>query len=103
MGVELTMYIQYIYYVYMTSTIIVKTDSKLKAKAQKTAAELGLTLSTVINNHLKRFVEEKSVFFQKYHKKKKFTDPYGMFKGAKITNKDIEEVENSWMKVLDEI
>ena len=46
----------------MTSTIIIRTDSTLKAKAQKTAAELGLTLSTVINNQLKRFVEEKSFF-----------------------------------------
>lgn len=87
----------------MTSTIIVRTDSKLKAKAQKTAAELGLTLSAVINNQLKKFVEEKS--FQTSKKKvlwKKYKDPYGIFKGAKISDKDIDKVKKSWMKIIDE-
>ncbi len=88
----------------MTSTIIIRTDSKLKARAQKTAAELGLTLSTVINNHLKKFVEEKSFKstrssdFWKKHK-----TPFGIFKDAKTTDKDINEVTHSWDKIVDKL
>jgi len=102
----LTKYIQRIYTIYMTSTIIVRTDSRLKAKAQKTAAELGLTLSAVINNHLKIFVEEKSFFASEKPKsnKKKYKDPYGMFAGGgEISEKEIKEITNSWMKRIDEI
>jgi len=88
----------------MTSTIIVRTDSKLKAKAQKTAADLGLTLSAVINNQLKKFVEEKSFSVSELPKsgKKKYKDPYGMFAGATISEKDIKEVTDSWMKTVNE-
>lgn len=48
----------------MTSTIILKTDSKLKQKAQQTAEELGLTLTSVINGYLSDFVETKKITFQ---------------------------------------
>lgn len=88
----------------MTSTIIIRTDSKLKAKAQKTAAELGLTLSAVLNNHLKDFVKEKTFYASK--KKtlwKKYKSPYGIFKGSEITEEDINEVTSSLDKTVDEI
>lgn len=85
----------------MTSTVIVKTDSKLKAKAQKTAADLGLTLSAVVNGYLKDFVQKKSVSFG--GNTKKYQDPYGIFKASKITDKDIDEVTSSWDKIIDEL
>lgn len=85
----------------MTSTIVVKADSKLKAKAQKTAAELGLTLSAVVNGYLKDFVEKKSISFGK--NKKKFKDPYGSMPGAEITEKDFKDISDSWMKAINKI
>lgn len=85
----------------MTSTVIIKTDSKLKTKAQKTASDLGLTLSAVINGYLKDFVQKKSVFFGEYKKKNK--DPYGIFNASKIADKDIDEVTSSWDKIVNEL
>ena len=84
----------------MTSMIIVKADSKLKAKAQKTAADLGLTLTAVVNSYLQDFVQKKSISFGS---KKTYKDPYGMFAGSSISEKDIDKVTNSWMKVVDEL
>ena len=47
-----------------TLTILnVKTDKKLKADAQKVAAELGVPLSTVVNAFLKQFVRDKEITF----------------------------------------
>jgi addiction module RelB/DinJ family antitoxin len=87
----------------MTSTIIIRTDSKLKAKAQKTAAELGLTLSTVINNQLKKFVEEKSFYVSGNSKSVINKPPYGIFKGEEITEEEIKEVTSSLDKKVDEL
>jgi addiction module RelB/DinJ family antitoxin len=45
-----------------THTILnIKTDKKLKAEAQKVAAEIGVPLSTVMNAFLKQFVREKEI------------------------------------------
>ena len=47
-----------------THTILnIKTDKKLKADAQKVAAELGVPLTTVMNSFLKQFVRDKEVTF----------------------------------------
>ncbi len=43
----------------------VKTDSKLKARAQGVARDLGLPLGTVINRYLQTFVLEQRVIFEK--------------------------------------
>lgn len=43
--------------------MLIKIDKPLKEKAQKTAKQLGLPLSTIINNYLKTFVMEKQVTF----------------------------------------
>jgi antitoxin component of RelBE/YafQ-DinJ toxin-antitoxin module len=85
----------------MTSTVIFKTDSKLKSQAQKTAEGLGLTLTSVMNGYLKDFVQKKSVSFGKT--KKNYKDPYGIFKDSKITEKDIDDVTSSWDKIIDEL
>ena len=45
-----------------THTILnIKTDKKLKAEAQKVAAELGVPLTTVMNAFLKQFVRDKEI------------------------------------------
>ena len=87
----------------MTSTVIVRTDSKLKAKAQKIAAELGLTLSVVINNQLKKFVEEKSFYVSGKPNSGNKKLPYGIFKGKEITEEEIKEVTTSWDKTVDDL
>lgn len=47
----------------MQTMINVKTDRKLKIEAQKTAKEIGVSLSAVINKYLRDFVMEKQVTF----------------------------------------
>ncbi len=47
----------------MKTMINIKTDKDVKEEAQKTAKELGVPLSTVINAFLKEFVRNKSVSF----------------------------------------
>jgi addiction module RelB/DinJ family antitoxin len=43
--------------------INLKTDPELKALAAKTADKLGISLSAVLNNELRRFTSEQSVSF----------------------------------------
>lgn len=45
------------------AVINLKTDPKLKVKAAKTADRLGISLSAVLNNELRRFAAERSVTF----------------------------------------
>lgn len=45
--------------------INVKTDAKLKAKAQKVARDLGLPLGTIINRYLQMFVLEQKIVFER--------------------------------------
>lgn len=85
----------------MTSTIIFKTDSELKQKAQETAEELGLNLSLVLNNSLEKFVNEKYISFGNKYKNNN-QNPYGIFKGANISEEDIKEVTDSWNDILNE-
>lgn len=47
----------------MKTQLIVKTDKEVKAAAQKTAKELGLPLSTLINAYLKQFIVNKEAYF----------------------------------------
>lgn len=44
--------------------INIKADREVKIAAQKTAAELGMPLSTIINAYLKQFTRTKTVHFQ---------------------------------------
>lgn len=43
--------------------INLKTDPQLKKLAQDTADKLGISISAVLNNELRRFATEKSVVF----------------------------------------
>lgn len=45
------------------SVINLKTDPELKERAVRTADKLGISLSAVLNNELRRFAAEQSVVF----------------------------------------
>lgn len=47
----------------MKTTTSLKIDKDIKDKAAKLAASLGLSLSTVINHSLKKFITDKSITF----------------------------------------
>ena len=46
-----------------TAVINIKTDPKVKKKAQGIASELGFSLSSLINGYLKQLVKTKTVHF----------------------------------------
>ena len=45
------------------AVINLKTDPQLKATASKVAGKLGISISAVLNNELRRFATEQSVIF----------------------------------------
>lgn len=47
----------------MKAMLNIKVDKTLKERAQKVAKELGLPITTVVNNYLREFVEERRVVF----------------------------------------
>ena len=47
----------------MKTVINIKTDKDIKKLAQKTAGDLGLSLSTLINAYLRQFVRTKEAYF----------------------------------------
>ena len=47
----------------MNTTMLIKTDKVLKQKAQKLAKEMGLPLSTLVNNYFKSFIIERQATF----------------------------------------
>lgn len=47
----------------MKTVLNIKTDKNVKERAREIAAELGLSLSTVVNAQLKQFVRNRSVLF----------------------------------------
>lgn len=55
-----------------TASILIKTDPKVKAKAQKTAAKMGLSLTSVINRYLKHFIISETVTFRTEEKLSKW-------------------------------
>lgn len=52
----------------MKTILNIKTDKDIKLEAQKTASELGVPLSVVVNSFLKQFVRDKKVTFSTYAK-----------------------------------
>jgi len=45
------------------ATIFIKTEPKVKEEAQKTAEELGFSLSSILNAFLRQFVKTKTIHF----------------------------------------
>lgn len=72
----------------MNVVINIKTDSKIKKAAQKTAEELGLSLSGVINSYLHQFVRSQTVFVSK-----KFSEPSELLLSA-LKESRAERVSN---------
>ena len=56
-------FFQIIFVKIMKTLINIKTDKDVKIMAKKTAEELGLSLSAIINAYLKQFIRNKSVFY----------------------------------------
>ena len=50
----------------MHTTFTIKTDKKLHRDAKKTADELGVPLTTIVNSMLKQFVREQAVVLTTY-------------------------------------
>jgi addiction module RelB/DinJ family antitoxin len=46
-----------------TASILIKTEPRIKEEAQKTAKELGLSLSSVVTRLLKEFVKTKTITY----------------------------------------
>lgn len=46
-----------------TASILIKTDPQVKLKAQKTAARMGLSLTSIINHYLKDFITTEAITF----------------------------------------
>ena len=46
-----------------TAVIITKTEPEVKAKAQKIAAAMGLSLTSIINRYLRHFIAKKTITF----------------------------------------
>lgn len=46
-----------------TAAILIKTDPQLKAKAQRIAEKMGLSLTSIINRYLKYFVTAETITF----------------------------------------
>lgn len=58
------MYLLSINFVYMKNAIIsLKTEPAVKAKAKKVAADLGFSLSAVLNGYLVNFIHSKRINF----------------------------------------
>lgn len=61
------MYLLSINFVYMKNAIItLKTEPAVKAKAKKVAADLGFSLSAVLNGYLVNFIHSKRINFGKH-------------------------------------
>ena len=56
----------FVYTIGMNSYAVInlKTDPQLKAAAMDTADKLGVSLSAVLNNELRRFAREQQVIFE---------------------------------------
>jgi len=48
----------------MKTVINIKTDLKLKRDAQKLAKEVGIPMSLVVNNALRKFVTQRAIFIE---------------------------------------
>lgn len=46
------------------TTLLIKTDKKVKAAAQKAASEIGVPLGTVMGMYLRKFANERRIAFE---------------------------------------
>ncbi|MFA5995892.1 MAG: type II toxin-antitoxin system RelB/DinJ family antitoxin [Patescibacteria group bacterium] len=69
-----------------TTTMSIKIDAQVKQSAQQIAADLGLSLSGVVNGFLKQFVRTKAVHFSL--EEKEIPSPY-LIKALRESQEDI--------------
>ena len=72
-----------------TAMINIKTETHVKAEAQKLAKELGFSLSSIVTASLKQFIRTREVQFSMSHKMTPYLD--GVLKQAE---KDIKANKN---------
>lgn len=68
-----------------TAVVNAKIDPQIKKKAQKIAAEIGVSLSDVINAQLREFIEKKTIIFRKPEIPSKY-----LIKSLKESEEDIK-------------
>ena len=51
----------------MQTTVIFKADKKLKEAAQRAAKQMGIPFSAVMNQYMRKFVEEQEIAFSAKH------------------------------------
>ncbi|OGF26575.1 hypothetical protein A2477_01620 [Candidatus Falkowbacteria bacterium RIFOXYC2_FULL_47_12] len=73
-----------------TAIINIKTDPKVKQQAQKVAADMGLSLSGIINAYLKQMVREKTILFSLAKKEEPSNYLLAAFKEAEEERKNGE-------------
>jgi len=89
-----------------TISILIRTDPKLKKEAQRTAEEMGISLTSVINRYLKHFIQTKSITFtvddeianSKTAKELKFSE--NEYKTGKSIVFDCKEAVDAYMDKL---
>ncbi|TSC66643.1 MAG: Uncharacterized protein G01um101477_30 [Candidatus Doudnabacteria bacterium Gr01-1014_77] len=86
----------------MKTIINIKTDKQVKENAQKVAADLGLTLSAVINASLKQFIRSKEVYFSAIPRMTpELEELIGSVKKDYVLGKNISPVFSSAKEALD--
>lgn len=91
----------------MNTTLTIKTPKKLRDDAKRTAAELGIPLTTVMNAMLKQFVREQTITVSAYPKIKpeklreweKASDHMDKHPEKYKAYSDIDELFAHWDKV----
>lgn len=53
-----------LWYMNTNTTILIKTDKKVKAAAQRAAKDVGVPLATILNAYLRQFARERRIEFE---------------------------------------
>lgn len=76
----------------MKTVLNVKTDKKIKEGAQKVSRDMGVPLSILVNNYLRKLIEEQGAYFAVSYKKE-IPKPHVARRWAKI-DEDIKKNRN---------
>lgn len=68
-----------------TTVMSIKTDKKVKEKAQKLAKKMGFPLGTLINGFLRQFVRDEAVYFS--------MSPQPPYRMSKKLEEELAEIE----------
>ncbi|MDO8657438.1 MAG: type II toxin-antitoxin system RelB/DinJ family antitoxin [Candidatus Levybacteria bacterium] len=69
-----------------TATINIKTEPHIKAEAQKTAKEIGINLSSILNAFLRQFIKTKTITFSALYE----TPSEYLLKSIKKSEEDVK-------------